>query len=473
MWLLIAAMIVAILAACVAQAVASDGEGSPAGDKKKEEILTRATTGTTRRCTVPLNELTLLPEKYCHREPEELKPEALQLLCDSLVLEGLRVPPVFFTNAQGQKIVTCGYRRVIGLRTLAERNQPGFSLTMLIEAIEVVGATRLDHLVQSLSDNYNRSNPSPTRRLHAVKALHDEGAEVRLAARTLGVSDATYSRDLRIVKLDWAYAYVEKNAIAPTVASKLLEAAEKADRTDELKEVIDQWVDTTDKQVKDKARRYKAEGKDMKAGDLVIKNLMKKELVDNWLSCIEDKRPFDDKAEWQVDVGIDDDGRLKLTSLTLDLNKAPAEQQAKLASRLIQVGKQALIYAQERAQIERHREQASFQAEPYAFGELRQAGLGDIAERLEKEYRLKLQAAPDGEDAAQAPEEERAETDLASSIELPGQGTEPAAPATEPEAPTPVATTQEDQPAPAPKPESESTEQAAPAAPKGKGKAAK
>jgi transposase-like protein len=290
-------------------------------ERTEKEILACATAATTRQCTVRLDELKLLPERYCHREDDELKPENLELFMDSLILEkGIQVAVVYSMDAQLQKFLTAGHRRVIGARTLADRNQPGFTHDMEIKAIEVLNATPLDLLIGSVSDNENRKSPSPTRRLRTVKALHDAGAEVKRAARALGVADQTYQRDLQIVQYGWMYQHVEDGSIAPTVANRLLEAAEEMKRIKEVKEDRDEWIAAKKKELKDKARQYKADtnGKELRPAELQVKNHMLKRLVDHWIECIQARHPFDDKVEWDFPSSIDKDGRLQVSALNAD-----------------------------------------------------------------------------------------------------------------------------------------------------------
>lgn len=432
-----------------------------AEDTKPTELLERAMAATSRRCTVPLNEFSMLPERYCHRPEEELSPEKLELFLDSLVLEGgVRVPVVFFTDAQKNKVLISGHRRIQGCKILVERNEPHFTAEMSIEAIEMLGASPLDLLVHSVSDNENRQNLSPVSRLQTVKKLHDAGVEVKRAARALGVSDSTYSRDLKLVKQAWLYQHVQDHCITTNHATKLLNEAEKVNRVKELREDLDAWIAEKKKENKEKERRLKAEGsKEQKPAE--VKNQIK-ELVEHWVSLIKEKRPFDGEAEWDFVASISEDGKLQIGSLNLKLSEAKAENVMKVLAKMSQLTKRLTPIAQERLQIERQREQVKTPTAPYDFELLRQID-PDMAKKMEEKYRLKLQKAPDGEeDVGSSKVEERTETDLASTIELPGPDAKPVSAVAQSQVPSPLPSGQ-------PNPAAETTEPIATVAkPKGK-----
>jgi hypothetical protein len=351
---------------------------------KQKEIAKLATEATMRPCTVRLNELKVIPESYCHREEDELGEASLELFLDSLIMEGgVRVPIVFLTDSDNVKILVAGHRRVTGCQMLAKRNQPGFSHDMEIVANEMMGATPIDRLIESLSDNNNREALRPMPRLKAVKMLHDGGAEAKRAARSLSISDQTYSRDLSIVRNSWMLQHVFDRSIAPTVAAKLVEVGEANKRMKELKEDLDEFIAQTKKDLKEAARRYKANTKkDPRPADLEVKNKMPAHLINHWIDCLNNKRRFDNDADWDYQAGIDK-GLLKISPITLDLNKASGDMATKILGALNQTVKLLIPYAQERVQIERLRAQDVSQSAPYDFEFLRSLGMTDQAERLE------------------------------------------------------------------------------------------
>jgi hypothetical protein len=101
----------------------------------------RTTAATTRPTTVPLNEFVLKPELYCHRDPAELtERERLKPLMDSIKAHGLLNPVEFYRGPDGEPIPDEGHRRISGLRFLVEDRVSGFTATMPIPSVEVIGA---------------------------------------------------------------------------------------------------------------------------------------------------------------------------------------------------------------------------------------------------------------------------------------------------------------------------------------------
>lgn len=403
------------------------------------EPLERATNCAQRRVRVRLNEFKFLPEIYRHRGDEEFKPETLELFMENLILEGgIKVAVVFFTDAQGNKTVLSGHRRVTGCKLLADRHQAGFTHDMEVDAIELLDATPQDLLVESVSDNGNRKDMSPTYRLRAIKLFHEAAVEVKRAARALGVSDQTYERDLRIVRHDWMYKYVDAGYIAPTVATAMLKQAEDKGRVKEVEEDLGAWMETKVKEQEDRKRQHKAAtGKELKESDQLVKD---KQLSDHWIECIKEGRRFDDNCEMSFNANIDKDGKLTIPPLSAQTKKMKGEDAVMLLGRLGWLMSKLVPIAKERVEADRFPEQVNAEPPPFDFEFLRQNGLGDQAKQLEEKYRAKLASATEGEEAPDQEdvEEPRQEPqDLASTIELP-EPEASAKPTDEPAAPAPA-----------------------------------
>ena len=197
----------------------------------------------------------------------------------------------FFRDSDGICVVVKGHRRIIAMRELAKRNTPGFSANMPVEAIEVVNATPKDLLCRSVADNTNRNNFTVVERIRAAKTLYDGGVEVSRAAYALNYSTKQYLRDLRIANNEWMLAYVESDDIAPTQATELLEAAEKAGCLDVLKAYLDVRINERKKQIRQKASR---DGKGKPAKEVKLKSELSTKLTDHWCELLSKKLPLDD-----------------------------------------------------------------------------------------------------------------------------------------------------------------------------------
>jgi hypothetical protein len=284
----------------------------------------RATHPTMRPATVPLNSLVLKAATYCHRDLEELEDrDRLSALKDSLTVEGQLTAVEFFRDSDGKPVVTRGHRRISALRQLAKENRAGFTHDMPVEAVEVIGASELDLLCRSVSDNAIRQDYTLGERIRAAKRLHDAGVEAGRAARALNLGAKQFGRDLRIAQHEWMLVHVEQDHIGHTAACDLLEAAAAAERVTDLETHLDEWVAAKQQEVGQKKK---------------VKSLLGKDLTDHWGALLEKKEPLDDnvvrRAQFQAD--IDADANRITVGGSLNLLNAPLsaleDAEAKLAA---------------------------------------------------------------------------------------------------------------------------------------------
>lgn len=389
--------------------------------EKEEPRLERVTTARTERTVIRLNEVKLLPEKYSHRNANELSTDKLKPLMQSLVLDGLQVP----IEIDPQNVILKGHRRVAAMRELARVNTPNFAEDLEVPALRVLDATPEDMLVRSIADSCQRTGLSRTERIRAAKKLFDNGVEVNRAAWALGISPKSYERDLRIARHGWMYQHVEDFSIAPNVAHELLEKAESVERVGELKEDLDAWIAEQKRLIRRRDKQKRAEtGKGLKDQDKQVKRFMPKHLVSHWLSLLQEGKRFDDEADWNFFATIDrDKDLLRIPSVSLDLAKSPVDRIGKVAAKLRALTDQLSPYIRKRLEEERTRSGSPESQILYDTRFLAELGLTDLADELEARNQP---AAPeeDGEDEpSHDVAEERKETDLVDSIRLP----EPAA----------------------------------------------
>jgi hypothetical protein len=310
---------------------------------------------------------------------------------------------------------------VAACRILAGRNTTGFTADMEVEAFEVLDATPQDLLVRSVMDNQIRLNLDRIGRIQVAKKLHDAGVEVSRAAYALGVSTKSYERDLLIARHTWMFQHVIDDSIAPTPAVKLLAAAEKAGRLGELKEDLDAWIAEQKRQIREMEKARKAQqNKELRPQEKQVRRRLTEHLVEHWLELLARGRRFDEDAQWNFGAGIDPDtGKLKISSVSLDLAKAPAADLALLTSKLSLLVKQLGPYVQKRWQEEQVQRGVA-PAGLLDLDYLRGLGLSEMADQLEGRFRQA--AEPDGEaDPARAAGAERAERDLSGEVALPGE----------------------------------------------------
>jgi ParB-like chromosome segregation protein Spo0J len=283
----------------------------PAGTQPQEPApLTRQSTATMKRIRIPLDQVVLEPLRFSHRNRSALLEPSLKPLMDSLVLEGMQVPIEGYRDSQGRFVVTKGHRRVESLRLLAAKNTPGFTADLEVEAIEVENCSQQELLVRSVANNAARLNYSRVERIVAAKRMYDAGVEEWRAAGALCISPKTYQRDLLIAKHGWMFQHVMDDSIEATAAFDLLEAAEKANRMDQVKEDLDAWIAEKKRLIREKSKRRKQQtGKDLSPSEKLVKRQMPRHLVDHWIELIQQEMPLDTEAEWEYGAHIDKDKR--------------------------------------------------------------------------------------------------------------------------------------------------------------------
>lgn len=357
---------------------------------KPPDIPERATQATTRPMTVPLDEFVLMPELYCPRDPLELTDDTRQeTLMNSLTVEGQLSAVEFFRRDDGKPVPTRGHRRITAMRRLAERNTPGFTPKMPVQAIEVLGATPQDLLCRAVADN-NRNNYTVIERIRAAKTLHDGGVETKRAAYALIISEKQYLRDLRIAQCPSMFDYVVAEDIGATQASELLEAAEIFGRIPQLLEHFDKWVEETKKQIRHRASREGKAGKTVK-----IKAALTKPLVDHWIDLLRGNQPLDDRLSAPSEAGIvnidPDHNTVTFKETAIDLLKVPLPV---LATRLAELKSSAQVmlgYLKKRFVVEGSEgPQAMAREEGHQLdlSFLRDEGLDELADSLSHDVPL-------------------------------------------------------------------------------------
>lgn len=384
-------------------------------EKKVVEILSRESKATTKRTKVKLDEIKT--SVYCHRPEEEL--EDLTTLEESLTLEGLQVPLEYFINEDGQNVLLKGHRRLKAMRNLADKNVPGFSRDMEVEAIEVDNASPVDLLIRSISDNEVRLNLNRTSRIRVAKKLFDAKVDVKRAARAMGTSVKTYERDLLIAQHQEMFDQVIAENIAPTHAYALLVEAKKADRLSEMQHDLNSWIQKKKEWIDEKNRiRRERDNKEFSENEKKVKRYMPNFLVTHWVELIREKKGFDDDAQWNFAAGVDKEkAQLRVSSVTLDLEKAPVERIARVAAKLSAVSKQIAPYLKAAHEKEMSQEAGSTEDSTYDLDYLRELGLDDVANELEEQSKIAKQ--PDGEEIPQDQLAERTQKDLTQEVVLP------------------------------------------------------
>jgi len=356
-----------------------------AKDKIPPAVPERAAPATTRPVKVRLDQLVVEPERFCHRELAELTdPARLRPLAESIFATGLQVPIEFFKDEKGRLVETSGHRRRAALRLLAEEHRPGYTLDMEVPAVEVSGATPQQLLLRSVADNCNRVTLSQTERIRAAKTLADNGVKPEDAAKAFGLGEKQYRRDLLIAEHQWMFDLVFKNAVTPSNASRLLEAAVAEKRVAELQEDLTAWVAETERKIGEAKKK-----KDLTAAQQLVRTYLRPALLNHWLAQLKKKErftvvvPIEDDFQVRIDAGAN---KVSIGGAEIDLMMVPREKLAEYLVEVESAKKVMLSYLKARKAVEAQGPQdiARMESEnPTGLEILREEGLDDLADEIE------------------------------------------------------------------------------------------
>ncbi len=374
-------------------------------DKKTPDVPGRSPP-TTKAITAQLKELpdfsdekTPLDE-HCHRPKEKLTQPYLEQVIESLRQEKQLEPIQVYKDDRGKWQVLTGHRRLAAMFLLAKQGAAGFSLSMAVQALEVIGASPQDRLVRSVADNEVREKLDQKDRLLVVQKFAKAAVPKERAAAALAIGVKSYERDLRVATEQRMLDHVLKDHLAPGDASTLIQAAHKAHRAKDFYDHFDQWVQRTEKEIAELDRLSKAEtDKGLRPADLLVKNHLNQPVFDGWLESLERGTAFTDKAEFNFEATLDKkSGKLRVGRLNVDTAEATPLELVKIGSKLSQLGKRVLAAAQRKIQLEKEAPlgaQAALEKDPSPFDTdvLKDFGLEGVAEQLEKEVRAESKAA--------------------------------------------------------------------------------
>lgn len=353
-------------------------------EKPSNSILSRNTQARMKPTKVRFNELVLDPARFCHRL--ETKPD--ENLARSLATEGQNTPFKFFIDEGGNKTLVGGNLRHGGIGVNIERNLPGFTADMEVDAIQILNATEEDLLIISLTDNLRKEFNQVERILISGK-LWSDGVPDERAATALGVNVKTYKRDLALAKEGWLVEYIKEDCIAATTAYALVEEAEKAGRVPDLKEYLETVIDQRKREIDEKEKeRLKKTGKGLRPGERLVKNTFTREEIAHLKQQLRTNQPLDQEATWMFQAGVDaEEGKLHISAIKLDLARAPVQQIADVVTTLSQAVKDSLPFLETRARLEgpegpQARLLRSRSARDLSL--LRGIGLGDLATQFEQ-----------------------------------------------------------------------------------------
>jgi ParB-like chromosome segregation protein Spo0J len=370
-------------------------------------------TGDMRLVVIPLRGL---PDpgknlgEFGHRFAEKYQEENLQDLVESIKTQGLKDPPHIVKLKDDSPGIINGHRRVASLYINVRRNVPGFSLDMPVPCLEVRDASHRDLVISSILGNELSRKLDPEERLLAVKKADDAGATKKEIAITLGNSDKSVERDLRIVRCPRVLRHVLDHDLPPTAAAALIQVAAAQKRLDEFLDYFDAWAQLMREQIAEEDRRAKQErGKGLRPNQMLVMNRLESGLVRGWFEALAKGKPLTEEQDLGFEATFDKKTAVATVKVRVDALNAPVGHLARVASQVSQVAKRLAAFAKKRHELEGPQgPQAALQQDEtfLDLDLLKEIGLLEVADQLRRELRQGEETAADT-----APEEEQPPTE--------------------------------------------------------------
>lgn len=288
---------------------------------KNKKPVSRAAKSTSQTIRVRLAQIRTDKEHdYCHRDPDSLEDDKLAGLADNLVAEGQQTP--FTVCASGQKdeggapvyILIGGFRRYHALKKAIKQDLDSERIhdDMEVEAVEVVQGEEQnqeefskDILIRSVAENEQRKNFTTPEKLEIVKELKAAKVPDPRAASALAISETQYRRFVSVTDEPWLHSHVADNSIGMTDAAELVQLAKKENRIAEFKEDLDQWVKDHRVLIEQEREELAKVGRTLKGSAAHVKKYATTKLVKHWLTCLENKKRFDDAVGFKFGILVD------------------------------------------------------------------------------------------------------------------------------------------------------------------------
>ncbi len=282
----------------------------------------RQARSTRRQITVRLIQIRLDKDNYCHRADDDLAPDKLSGLSDSLVQEGPQTPVVVVAtddviDFDGQQLpvylLISGHRRFSALKEAGRQNldPERISDEMPIDAVEVLQGHDQskadfddDLLICSVSENEQRKLLSNDQRLAVVEKFVARRISAQRASSALGISDSQYGRDSELVRDPVMYGWVKEGKLTATLAGKLIEAAKPLGENYDLHSELGRMLSLAEKR-RDAEVAKKA--KVNKKASLLVKDYITSRLASHWVDQVEKGILLDEEVGLKFGIAVDEE----------------------------------------------------------------------------------------------------------------------------------------------------------------------
>lgn len=295
---------------------------------------------------VKLGDLTIKSEIYSHRTDDELKPESVAELANSIMSEGLKEPLEVLHDPEvtGKYRIISGHRRRKALNENKKLDNKRFNDEMDVPVYlqePSVGETpeefALDTYMSSMAHNAEngvRKKVSDIKTLEFIAGAIERNASELRIRNTLGMTERDFERKKNIIGLEELWNACKDNYISVGYAGHLVEgilADDKPMRKAKLIESIAAWRKEADIRIASYIKRYVSKSKDKKEpSDKDRKRLgsshLTNSMVQEWIKKNKDELVYDlTEGKLNCVMVLDQDG-LKITSVNKKLDEIKAEE---------------------------------------------------------------------------------------------------------------------------------------------------
>jgi ParB-like chromosome segregation protein Spo0J len=370
----------------------------------------------TRLVTVILKDLpdpSKQEDEYGNRFLPQYQPANLGDLPESIRLHGVFDPPVVVKGKDGKWRIVSGHRRVASLYVLAARGTPGFTPDMPVQCLELLDASQLQLVLQSIAANELAKKLEPKERLLAVKKASAVGASKKDIAATVGVSETAVDRDLKIVQDQRILQHVLDDELPPTAAAALVSVAVAKGRLDQFLARFGEWREATKKQIAEEDVRSKQErGRGLRPNQMLVANRLEPHIVRGWLDQLAKGRPLAEGPDLGFEAAFDKKTAVATIRVKVNAMNDDPDHVARVAGQVSMIAKHLAAFAQKRRELEGPTgPQAALQQDDSLLDKelLAEYGLEDVADQLERELRAEEQAAEEAPPEQQQGEATEAE----------------------------------------------------------------
>ncbi|MGA2619868.1 MAG: hypothetical protein ABSF26_19820 [Thermoguttaceae bacterium] len=273
-----------------------------------------------------------------YRDSDELSDEGVEPLAEDMAANGLITPWLALAQPDGKYLAKDCHRRYRAVALNIKRGVRGFTPEMPIPVhVLPKETTELAATRRAVAANVQRQSLSDIGTIRAAVHLKRLGATNAEIGQTLGKSESTITRLVKLGTNSTWMQHVMDHHISFSTAIRLLQVGEETNRLPDLDNAFADWVRDTMVEIDaEDNRRRAADMGSLTMSDKWPQKCLKAAQVDTWIEQLRAGRPLG-PPEFRFKALILEDGgpqRLEIDGVSLDLDALPLEDLAKIAGRI-------------------------------------------------------------------------------------------------------------------------------------------